>query len=138
MNFITSPMGGCAQSNVTQKNKKLVVDFFTLAFVDKKVEEAFNKYIGDAYIQHTPDLPDKKSTIEFLSKLFSNPQLKVSIKRVIAEDDLVVIHLHSKNSSEDIGDAIIEIFRVDRGKIVEHWGVMQPVPEKSANDNTMF
>lgn len=119
-------------------NKKIVVDFFTLAFVDKRVEEAFNKYVGDTYIQHDPHFPDKKSTIEFLAKLFSNPQIEVSIKRVIAEDDLVVIHLHSKNSPEDAGDAIIEIFRVDEGKIVEHWSVMQSVPEKSANDNTMF
>ena len=119
-------------------NKRLVVDFFTLAFVDKRVEEAFNKYVGDTYIQHDPHFPDKKSTIEFLGKLFSNPQMDVSIKRVIAEDDLVVIHLHSKNSPEDAGDAIIEIFRVDEGKIVEHWSVMQSVPEKSANDNTMF
>ncbi len=120
------------------ENKKLVADFFTLAFVNKKVEEAFNRYVGDTYIQHCPDFLDKKSTIESLAKIFSNPKIEVSIKRVIAENDLVVIHLHSKNSPEDAGEAIIEIFRVDNGKIVEHWGVMQSVPEKSANYNTMF
>ena len=119
-------------------NKKIVMDFFTLAFVDKKVEEAFNKYVGDTYIQHDPNVSDKKSAIKFLVKIFSNPQIEVRIKRVIAENDLVVIHLHSKNSPEDIGVAIIEIFRVDEGKVAEHWSVMQPVPEKSANENTMF
>jgi len=127
------------QPNNTQKNKKLVLDFYTLAFVDKRVEEAFNKYVGEPYIQHNPNLPDgKKPVVEFLVKLFSNPQMVVSIKRVIAEDDLVAIHQHSKGSPEDPGEAIIEIFRVDKGKIVEHWDVMQSVPERSANNNTMF
>jgi predicted SnoaL-like aldol condensation-catalyzing enzyme len=131
-------MAASLQSDDTQKNKKLVADFFTLAFVEKKVEAAFDNYVGDNYIQHDPNFPDKSATISALSRHFSNPQMSVSIKRVIAENDLVVIHLHSKNSPEDTGIAIIEIFRVDKGKIVEHWGVMQTVPEASANDNTMF
>ena len=130
--------GGHIQLISTKKNKKLVVDFFTLAFVDKKVEEAFNKYVSDNYIQHDPNFGDKKSTIESLTKLCSNPQMEVSIKRVIAENDLVVLHIHSKNSPEDLGVAIIEIFRVDEGKVVEHWCAMQSVPETSANNNTMF
>ena len=138
LTFFVFPMAICAQPDDTQKNKKLVEDFFTLAFVDKKVEEAFNMYVGDNYIQHDPNFPDKNSTIESLTKLFSNPQIEVSVKRVIAENNLVALHLHSKNSPEDIGVAIIEIFRVDGGKIVEHWSVMQSVPEKSANENTMF
>jgi predicted SnoaL-like aldol condensation-catalyzing enzyme len=126
------------QGHVTIKNKQLVVDFFTKAFVEKKVEEAFNKYVGDPYIQHDPDFPDKKSTIEFLLQIFSNPKIEVGIKRVIAEDDMVVIHVHSKDSPEDAGLAIVEIFRVNNGKIVEHWSAKQPVPEVSANKNTMF
>ena len=125
----------------TQKNKKLVTDFFSLAFVEKKIQEAVNTYVGDAYIQHNPNLPDgKEPLIGFLSKIFlqENPQISVSIKRVIAEGDLVVVHHHSKNSPEDPGQAIVEIFRVKNGKIVEHWDVFQNVPETSANENTMF
>jgi predicted SnoaL-like aldol condensation-catalyzing enzyme len=126
-------------TNETQKNKELVMNFYALAFVEKMVKEAFDKYVEDTYIQHSPNIPDGiKPVVEFLVKLFSNPQMEVRIKRVIAEDDLVVIHQHSKRTPEDPGEAIIEIFRVDEGKIVEHWDVIQSVPGKSANNNTMF
>lgn len=124
---------------LSQKNKKLVTDFFNLAFVEKRIQKAFDTYVGDTYIQHNPHVPDgKEPVLVFLGKLFSNPQMTVSIKRVITENDLVVIHHHSKKNTNDPGEAIIEIFRVDQGKIVEHWDVIQSVPEKSANDNTMF
>jgi predicted SnoaL-like aldol condensation-catalyzing enzyme len=140
MSFFISPMISHAQLNETQKNKKLVMNFYTLAFVNKKVEEAINKYVGDIYIQHNPDVQDgKEGVIKFLSNfLNSNPQMVFNVKRVIAEDDLVAIHHHSKMTPEDRGVAIIDIFRVEQGKIVEHWDVIQSVPEKSANDNTMF
>ena len=66
------------------------------------------------------------------------PQLFVEIKRMIAEGDLVVTHGLIKTSPEDRGTAAVDIFRVEDGKIVEHWDVLQPVPETAANDNTMF
>lgn len=125
----------------TQKNKKMVMDFFNTAFVDKKIQEAFDTYVGDTYIQHNPNLPNgKEPVIGFLSKIFldDNPQISVSVKRVIAEGDIVVVHHHSKNTPRDPGLAIVEIYRVENGKIVEHWDVLQNVPETSANDNTMF
>ena len=64
--------------------------------------------------------------------------MSVEIKRVIAEDDVVVAHNLVKLKPEDRGMAGVDIFRLLDGKIVEHWDVRQPVPEKSANDNTMF
>lgn len=126
--------------NETQKNKNLVLDFYTLAFLNKKVEEAFDKHVGNKYIQHNPEVQDgKENVIKFLLNLFnSNPQIVFNVKRAIAEDDLVAIHHHSKTTPEDRGVAIIDIFRVDQGKIVEHWDVIQSVPEKSENTNTMF
>ena len=140
LSFFISPVISHAQLNETQKNKKLVMDFYTLAFVNKKVEEAINKYVGDIYIQHNPEVKNgKEGVIKFLSNLFnSHPQMVFNVKRVIAEDDLVAIHYHSKMTPEDRGVAIVDIFRVDKGKIVEHWDVIQSIPEKSANDNTMF
>jgi hypothetical protein len=66
------------------------------------------------------------------------PQLSVVPKRVIAEGDLVAVHSHYVDTPGERGRAVIDLFRVRDGKIVEHWDAMQDVPETSANDNTMF
>ena len=122
-----------------EANKKIVLAFYDAALVKYDVDAAV-KFLGERYIQHNPMAPDGaegiKGLIKFLKEKF--PQRSASIKRVVAEGDLVVLHVHSKPSPEDRGSAIVDIFRVENGKIVEHWDVMQPVPEKAANSNTMF
>ena len=71
--------------------------------------------------------------------LKQNPQSHADIKRVIAEDDFVVVHVHSQLTPEERGEAVIDIFRLDEnGKIVEHWDVAQPVPEKTVSGHAMF
>jgi predicted SnoaL-like aldol condensation-catalyzing enzyme len=64
--------------------------------------------------------------------------MSIDIKRVIAEGDLVVSHLLINMAPENRGMAGVDTFRLQDGKIVEHWDVLQPVPERAANDNTMF
>jgi predicted SnoaL-like aldol condensation-catalyzing enzyme len=54
------------------------------------------------------------------------------------DGDFVIVHSHATTTPEDRGMAIVDIFRMDDGKIVEHWDVIQPIPEKAANENTMF
>ncbi len=66
------------------------------------------------------------------------PQMSVDIKRAVAEGDLVVTHSLLKTSPEDRGTAAADIFRLEDGKVVEHWDVVQPVPESAANDHPMF
>ncbi len=66
------------------------------------------------------------------------PNARNEIKRVIAEGDLVVLHVHSVVIPNSPGRMIVDIFRVEDGKVVEHWDVIQPVPEKAANSNGMF
>ncbi|MDX3810360.1 MAG: nuclear transport factor 2 family protein, partial [Bosea sp. (in: a-proteobacteria)] len=74
----------------------------------------------------------------FTSKFKSNPEARARIVRSSANDDLVWLHVHSTERPDDRGRAIVDIFRVKDGRIVEHWDVIQPVPEKAANGNTMF
>jgi predicted SnoaL-like aldol condensation-catalyzing enzyme len=126
--------------SLTAANKANVSDFFTLAFVKKDVKAAFDKYVGDKYIQHNPNAPDgSEHAIKYLGLWFAaNPKASCDIKRIIAEKDLVVIHSHWKDSPEKLGQAGIDIFRVEDGKIVEHWDVVQDVPEKSVNNNSVF
>ena len=124
----------------TDQNKETVRAFYELAFNDKKPEEAIARYAGSKYVQHNPMAGDGPGPfIEFVKAYTGQfPRLNVDIKRVIAEGDLVVTHSLLTTSPEDRGTAAVDIFRLEDGKVVEHWDVLQPVPESAANDNTMF
>jgi predicted SnoaL-like aldol condensation-catalyzing enzyme len=132
-------LAGCAPlPPASGGNKELVVSFYTTVFVQKKVAEGFATYVGPTYVQHNPRLPDgPEAAVRLLSQVIT-PDSVSEIKRVVAEGDLVVLHAHSRSNPGDRGRAVVDIFRVDNGKIVEHWDVIQPVPEQSANQNTMF
>jgi predicted SnoaL-like aldol condensation-catalyzing enzyme len=66
------------------------------------------------------------------------PQMSLEIKRAVAEGDMVVTHSLLKTSPQDRGTAAADFFRLEDGKVVEHWDVLQPVPESAANDHPMF
>jgi predicted SnoaL-like aldol condensation-catalyzing enzyme len=123
----------------TAANKKMVVDFYRTVFIEKRVVEGFERYVAPEYIQHNPLLATgREPAVKFLSTRVVTRESVTDIKRVVAEGDLVVLHVHSRTNLSDRGRAVIDIFRVTDGKIVEHWDVIQAVPEKSANSNTMF
>ncbi|WP_332609209.1 nuclear transport factor 2 family protein [Achromobacter sp. ESBL13] len=123
-----------------QSNKEIVVAFFRMMFQDRDIDEAVRLYVSPNYVQHNPYMRDGVSPmVDFFPPYFDqHPQAIVDIKRVIAEGDLVVIHNQWRDSPEDRGQAIVDIFRVDKGKIVEHWDVSQEIPENPANQNGMF
>jgi predicted SnoaL-like aldol condensation-catalyzing enzyme len=124
-----------------EENKRNVIAYYERAFNDHEPEDAVERYVGSEYIQHNPMAPDGTDAfIAFVRGYVEQfPQLHIEIKRAIGEGDLVMTHGLLKRSPDDRGTAAADIFRVDEnGKIVEHWDVLQPVPETSANDNTMF
>jgi predicted SnoaL-like aldol condensation-catalyzing enzyme len=127
-------------ASVEAQNKRTVEAFYDLAFNKHRPQDAMKLYVGEKYIQHNPNVGDgKQPFINFFSAFFpKNPEASAEIKRSIAEDDLVVLHVHSKLNRQDRGRAVIDIFRLANGKIVEHWDVAQPISEKAANNNTMF
>jgi predicted SnoaL-like aldol condensation-catalyzing enzyme len=123
-----------------EKNKQTVLDYYTLAFNYRKPAEAVEKYGGPHYIQHNPQAADGfEAFVQFVLGFAEQfPLMRVEIKRAIAEGDMVVTHSLLKTSPEDRGTAAADFFRLEDGKIVEHWDVLQPVPESAANEHPMF
>lgn len=107
------------------RNRQRAIAFYDLMFNQCRPAEAITFYVGDSYTQHNPHVADGK---------------RVTVKRSVAEGDLVVLHCHQHLPGDTATDwAGIDIFRFDaHGKIVEHWDVLQVVPDASAHDNTMF
>lgn len=127
-------------SDRLQANKKAAVSFYKLMFNELKPAEAIEKYVGDEYIQHNPHVPDGKTGfIEYFEQMNEEyPDKKVHIKRAIAEDNLVALHCFQEWPG-DRDYASIDIFRFNEtGKIVEHWDVLQEIPEKMVHNNGMF
>jgi predicted SnoaL-like aldol condensation-catalyzing enzyme len=123
-----------------RKNKQTVLAYLNTAFNEKKPAEAVQKYGGSHYIQHNPQAPDGfEAFIQFVGGFLEQfPQTSFDIKRAVAEGDLVVTHSLLKTSPEDRGTAVADFFRLEEGKVVEHWDVLQPIPESAANEHPMF
>lgn len=124
----------------TEANKNTVKGFYDMAFNQKQPEEAVKRYLGPYYRQHNPNAADgPEPFIGFVKWITgANPGLRVEFKRLVAEGDLVVVHSHNVAVPGTRGKAVIDIFRLEEGKIVEHWDVVQEVPETAKNNNTMF
>jgi predicted SnoaL-like aldol condensation-catalyzing enzyme len=123
-----------------QEKKSIVRDFYDLAFNQKQPEEAAARHLGPVYIQHNPNFGDGPDAFITAVKAFAAayPHLRFDFKRLIAEDELVVVHSHMTREPGDRGLAVMDIFRLENDKIVEHWDVIQEVPATAANPNTMF
>jgi predicted SnoaL-like aldol condensation-catalyzing enzyme len=123
-----------------ERNKQNVMAFYDMAFNQCKPAEAIELYAGKVYIQHNPHVGNGKTAfIDYFTRLAEEyPGKRVYFERAVAEGDLVVVHTRQEWPG-DSDWASMDIFRVDaNGKVVEHWDVLQEVPEASANDNTMF
>ncbi len=123
-----------------EQNKKNAMAFYDLMFNRGQPAEAIAQYVGAVYIQHNPLVGDgKEAFIEFFEKSAKEyPGKCVHVKRAVAEGNYVVLHCYQEWPGGD-DYASIDIFRFDeQGKVVEHWDVLQVIPEISAHDNTMF
>lgn len=140
LKLLTQKLGALQKRQAQEDaNKKLVLDFYQRFFGDKDITAA-DKYLAPSYIQHNPLAATGRDAVKkFFTPFFANPAIpktKIDVKRVAADGDLVWLHIRSKTTGAE--RAVVDIFRVKDGKIVEHWDVIQSVPAKSANNNTMF
>jgi predicted SnoaL-like aldol condensation-catalyzing enzyme len=130
------------QTRAPLSPRDIVLAFYDAALNAKDVEKA-KLYLGDTYIQHNPHVPDGPEGlfrfIRFRRERY--PSARNEVKRVIAEGDLVALHVHSAVVPGSPGRQIVDIFRVEDDKVVEHWDVIQAIPEElfpPINDNGLF
>jgi predicted SnoaL-like aldol condensation-catalyzing enzyme len=133
------PMAHAEPPVALSPNGKAAAALLDLAFNQKQVAAAFRQYVGPTYRQHNPTVPDgKEQAVRTLSEGVKTMNVHYDIKRIIADGDLVAVHSRVTLGPEDRGMAVVDIFRFENGKIVEHWDVVQQVPEHAANINGMF
>jgi predicted SnoaL-like aldol condensation-catalyzing enzyme len=137
--LVAMPAAHAADGAQMEANKKTIAAFYD-AVLNQKDFDAAAKYLGPRYTQHNPGAADGpeglKGFVAFLKDKF--PNNRSEIKRMFADGDYVIVHVHAVREPGTRGNAIIDIFKLENGKVVEHWDVVQPIPEKAANDNGMF
>lgn len=119
-------------------NRELLTEFARLFYTERDPRRAFERFVSPGYIQHNPGLPDGPETaVEGLEPKFRAEGAIFDIQRILVDGDLAAVHVRaSRPGAPDT--AVADFYRIQDGRIVEHWDVLQPVPVHSANDHPMF
>jgi predicted SnoaL-like aldol condensation-catalyzing enzyme len=125
---------------MSEENKKVAIAFFQKALNEFDVATAIALYGGKSYTQHNPLIEDGWAGLtRFIAWLRTHfPQARLELKHAYADGDFVVLHSHWIRTPGERGEAVVDIVRLAQGKLVEHWDVVQPIPDTARNHNTMF
>lgn len=121
------------------ENRQVVTKFLDLINREGKVREAFETYAHENYVQHNPACEvGREGAIALIEQIVAMPGFQPSVKRLVVEDDIVVSHMHLDFGEHSPGFAVADIWRLQGGKLIEHWDVIQEVPAVTASGCLMF
>ncbi len=122
-----------------QTNRAIVTDFAHIFYTERDVKRAFETYVRSDYLQHNPGIADgRNAAVSALRPMFSQESREFRIHKIIIDGDMAVIHVHAIPEPGARGASVFDMYRLEDGKIVEHWDTIQPIPEKTVNDHPMF
>jgi predicted SnoaL-like aldol condensation-catalyzing enzyme len=118
--------------------REFFAEFAELMYARKDVRTAFDRFVAVDYVQHNPGLADGRDAArEALAEKFADPDFDVEVVRTAVDGDLCVLHVRASRGGEPAA-AVVDIYRADGDRVVEHWDVIQPWPATAANDHPMF
>jgi predicted SnoaL-like aldol condensation-catalyzing enzyme len=119
--------------------KESAIEFLQMAS-SGKVREAYRDYVGQGFRHHNPFFPgDANSLMQAMEENASeNPDKSFEVHQALEDGDLVAVHGKVRHKPEDLGTALVHIFRFEGDRIVELWDLGQDVPDESPNENGMF
>jgi len=119
-------------------NRSIVADFVRLFYGERRIRQAMETWVRPDYVQHNPGIADgREAAIAALEDSLADPSLHLDVERVLVDGDFAVIHLHAWRDGER-GGAVMDLYRLEEGRIVEHWDVIQQIGEDSANPHPFF
>lgn len=119
--------------------REIISKFAQLLYIDRDVRKAFEEYVVPGYIQHNPGIADgRDAAVAALQPMFSEPGREFRVMRILVDGEMAVIHVHAIPEPGARGAAVFDMYRLEDGKIVEHWDAIQPIPDTSANAHPMF
>lgn len=120
-------------------NRDIALRFYEAGVNERDYDKAF-ACLGDQYIQHNPNAADGPEGFAGLFDVVFKqlPDFRIEVKRIIVEGDLVAVHVRSHGGPTPNGEAGVDIFRIENGRIVEHWDVIRPIPDSAGNPDSMF
>lgn len=135
--------GAATDTPQEQANRSVVLEFYDRAFNAKDFSAA-SRFIGPRYIEHSlasgegDGAEGLRASIQHLKA--EHPDSRTEVTQVLTDGDYVILRSHRVLAPGTLGDIVGDIYRLEKGKLVEHWRVVQPVPAKPnpKNHNGVF
>jgi predicted SnoaL-like aldol condensation-catalyzing enzyme len=121
-----------------ETNKQIATTAYQRIFGDLDAT-AVDEYMSEHFIQHNPTIADGPEGVKALVQMLTSqgvPKQQIMFKHVVAEGDIVILHSRYEMAGKEW--RLIDIYRMENGKLAEHWDAMIHMPDEPAHNNPMF